>query len=68
MEGYLKTGFKLPWREAGPPDHRDDAVVENSLSESVWLQGCLQGYLAHKQHPAPLGPRQGPRHRPTVES
>jgi hypothetical protein len=28
----------------------------------------LQGYLAHKKRHSPLGPPQGPRHRPTVGS
>jgi len=30
--------------------------------------GCIQGYLAHKKTPTPLGPPQDPRHRPTVGS
>jgi hypothetical protein len=29
---------------------------------------ALQGYLAHKKHPPPLGPPQGPRRSPTVGS
>ena len=28
----------------------------------------LQGYLAHKKQPNPLGPPSGPSHRPTVGS
>ena len=28
----------------------------------------VQGYLAHKKTPTPLGPPQDPRHRPTVGS
>ena len=28
----------------------------------------VQGYLAHKKQPPPLGPPQGPRHSPTVGS
>jgi len=28
----------------------------------------LQGYLAHKKTPNPLGPPEGPRHSPTVGS
>jgi len=24
--GYVFRGFKLPWREAGPPNHHDDKV------------------------------------------
>ena len=24
-----KTKYKLPWREAGPPDHHDDKVVSD---------------------------------------
>jgi len=28
----------------------------------------VQGYLAHKKTPTPLGPPQGPRHMPTVGS
>jgi len=26
MYGYLEKEFKLPWREAGPPNHHDDKV------------------------------------------
>jgi len=26
MQGYLKKQFKLSWREASPPNHRDDKV------------------------------------------
>ena len=29
---------------------------------------CLQGYLAHKKPPPPLGPPEGPRHEPTAGS
>ena len=29
---------------------------------------CVQGYLAHKKLPPPVGPPQGPRQRPTVGS
>ena len=32
------------------------------------VTGFLQGYLAHKKPPPPLGPPQGPRHSPTVGS
>jgi len=28
----------------------------------------LQGYLAHKKPPAPIGPPHGPKHGPTVGS
>ena len=28
----------------------------------------IQGYLAHKKTPTPLGPPQDPRHRPTLGS
>jgi len=31
-------------------------------------QNCVQGYLAHKKPPIPLGPPEGPRHIPTVGS
>ena len=24
--GFRKREFKIPWREAGPPDHHDDEV------------------------------------------
>ena len=33
-----------------------------------WYAQTLQGYLAHKKQPPPLGSPQDPRHRPTVES
>jgi hypothetical protein len=29
-----KRGFKLPWREAGPPNHLDDEVV--SMIKWIW--------------------------------
>ena len=32
-----------------------------------WWQ-CIQGYLAHKKPPTPLGPPKGPTHSPTVGS
>ena len=31
MEGYLEREFKLPWREAGPPNHHDDKVDSDQL-------------------------------------
>ena len=31
-------------------------------------ESCLQGYLAHKKKPTPLGPPYDPRHGPTVGS
>ena len=46
------------------------------LPPSDGVRGCraqhvdvhLQGYLAHKKMPTPLGPPTDPRHRPTVGS
>ena len=37
-------------------------VIRNQVENS------LQGYLAHKKTPTPLGPPKDPRHRPTVGS
>ena len=34
----------------------------------VRMRFALQGYLAHKEMPTPLGPPLNPRHRPTVGS
>jgi len=49
--------FKLPWREAGPPNHHDDKVDPNPNLQRLrcgvgfsTLQG-LHGYLAHKTYP-----------------
>ena len=44
-------------------------TTENLLRRSLLppLTG-LQGYLAHKKTPTPLGPPQDPCHRPTVGS
>ena len=39
-------------------------VLVNDLPLNT--NSCLQGYLAHKKPPPPLGPPEGPRHKPTV--
>jgi hypothetical protein len=39
------------------------------MSRHKWpgtSQAGLQGYLAHKKPPTPLGPPKGPRHKSTV--
>ena len=38
------------------------------VSSTEGHRRCVQGYLTHKISPPPLGPPQGPRHRPTVGS
>ena len=46
-----------------PPNIRGDETLRDTHRLRV-----LQGYLAHKKTPSPLGPPQGPRHSPTVGS
>ena len=41
---------------------------EGGRPSSIEYNGPLQGYLAHKKLPPSLGPPQGPRHSPTIES
>ena len=56
----------------------DPRCVPTFISVKVFMNRCwrnktyytnaIQGYLAHKKPPPPLGPPQGPGHRPTVGS
>ena len=58
MEGRCKAtwerGFKLPWREAGPPNRHDDKVVSDqsvdnedlSLSAYTGIRGSVFSKLA----------------------
>jgi len=43
-------------------------IGEPGLFSAPRLADSLQGYLAHKKTPTPLGPPYDPRHRPTVGS
>jgi hypothetical protein len=43
-------------------------VLFHEVMDSKSVVGILQGYLAHKKTPIPLGLPQNPRHRPTVGS
>ena len=63
------SGVCLCWEleePKGPQGSRDGHRAPPP--EEVLLQAVLQGYIAHKKQPPPLGPPQGPRHSPTVES
>ena len=51
----------------GVTDHVFLGAVETVDRLRVEMH-LLQGYLAHKKHPTPLGPPQVPRHRATVGS
>jgi len=42
-----------------------EILIATNTSHAGFL---VQGYLAHKKTPTPLGPLQGPGHGPTVES
>ena len=42
-------------------------VIIGDLSPATYSVS-VQGYLAHKRTPTPLGPSYDPRHRPTVGS
>ena len=49
--------------------HRIASSDEGRVSGPLAMQrDRVQGYLAHKQTPTPLGPPSDPRHRPTVGS
>ena len=52
-----KVSFSLAETSADLRDHRSEMISDQ-----------IQGYLAHKKTPTPLGPPQDPRHRPTVGS
>jgi len=46
-------------------------LISSPPQVEEWVKaglGPLEGYLSHEKQPTPLGPPQGPRHRPTVES
>ena len=77
VAGYLQEGgckatrkreFKLPWREAGPPNHHDDQVDSDQqvVKKEAFLsgeddelrliaKGTLQGYLAHEKQSLSTG-------------
>ena len=53
--------------------HTHNAGCEENFSpfgadDPLSVRPRLQDYLAHKKAPHPVGPPQGPRHRPTVRS
>ena len=60
VQGYL--GMFLRGRSADRA-HRPREMLFGGLGFTG-----IQGYLAHKKTPTPLGPPQDPRHRPTVGS
>ena len=51
--------FKLPWREAGPPNHHDEKVdsdqqvVNQELSLRAPRPSCVQGALRWIPNPVP---------------
>jgi len=45
---------------------REGRTIPGLLDRKV--HHAVQGYLAHTKPPPPLGPPEGPRHRPTVGS
>jgi len=61
---FIKVDVRLPGKEnsnfhgARPPEGRSRSATA--------LAPAVQGYLAHKKLPPPLGPPYGPRQRPTV--
>ena len=47
---------------------RSEAAMRHRGYSRIRTRTTLQGYLAHKETPTPLGPPLDPRHRPTVGS
>ena len=43
-------------------------VIALNDRRKLWIRLGVQGYLAHKKTPTPLGPPQDPRQRPTEGS
>ena len=77
---YRSQGHALAARECPPPFvffvTRDTTVGTPICNASrarikahnLLNRSPLQGYLAHKKPPPPVGPPQGPRHSPTAGS
>jgi len=54
--------------KAGPDQRLASSDPDREKRVEPYPLELVQGYLAHKKTPNPLGPPEGPRHRPTVGS
>ena len=59
------TLWQCRYQSTAEPEVNNSKHVKDFYLEA---NKAIQGYLAHEKPPAPLGPPQGPRHRPTVGS
>ena len=50
--------FKIPWREAGPPNHLDDKVDldQELVNKALSLAGLAEGGGSRREEQRPLGP------------